>query len=54
MGYRASNSRDRDAAAEWRVLPPSERLRRVDWSMAALMAIVAAAVIVPALRHWLG
>jgi hypothetical protein len=53
MGYRASNARDRDAAAEWRRLPLSERLHRVNWAMLALMLIFAACALLVA-RHWLG
>jgi hypothetical protein len=52
MGYRASNARDRDAEDEWRSLPLSERLRRVDWRMALLAALFAAPVVVPVWR-WL-
>jgi hypothetical protein len=54
MGYRASNRRDRDAAIQWRSLPLSERLRRVNWAMVALVAFSAAAFAVPLARRWLG
>jgi hypothetical protein len=56
MGYRASNNRDRDAAAEWRRMPLSERWRHIDWAIVALEFLFAAAVIVPAavaIWHWL-
>jgi len=53
MGYRASNARDRDAAAEWRRLPLSERLRRVNWPVLAVMLIFAACAFLVA-RHSLG
>ena len=57
MSYRASNARDRDAAARWRALPMSERLRRIDFARAALLALFVAAFALPAigaLKHWLG
>jgi hypothetical protein len=55
MGYRGSNNRDRDNAAEERRLSLSERLRRIGWAMAALVALLAAAVVLPAIvaiRRW--
>jgi hypothetical protein len=49
MGYRGSNNRDRDNAAEQRRLSLWERWRHVDWAMAALVALLAAAVVLPAI-----
>jgi hypothetical protein len=51
MGYRASNARDLDTAAEWRRLPLAERLRRVNWTFVVLTVFVAAAF---AAKRWLG
>jgi hypothetical protein len=58
IGYRGSNNRDRDKAAERRGLPLSQRFRNIDWAMVALIVLLAAAVIVPgaavvAVWYWL-
>ena len=54
MGYRASNNRDRDNAAEWLALPLSERLRQVNWPGFALLLIFVAAFAIPDAKHWFG